>query len=54
MFRNLSRFTKAMIAYAVLGVLAATTLEDWRFRGSVLILLAGLAVLTWNAEKKQR
>jgi xanthine/uracil/vitamin C permease (AzgA family) len=53
-FTRLSRFAKAMLAYAALGVLAALTLDDSRIRGAVLILLAGLAVLTWNTQRKQQ
>jgi hypothetical protein len=45
------RYLAAMIAYAAIGVLAAATLDDWRFRAGVLILLAGLALKTWIAER---
>jgi hypothetical protein len=45
------RFRVAIIAYIGIAVLAAVTLEDWRFRAGVLILLAGLALKTWIAER---
>jgi len=40
------RFYRAMGAYAVLAILAWTTLDDG-MRWVVLILLAGLALKTW-------
>jgi hypothetical protein len=45
-----SRFYKAMAIYAVLGTLAAFTL-DGLIRAAVWILLAGLAVKTYIAYK---
>jgi len=47
-----SRLTLAIIAYVTLAVLAGLTLSDWRFRGAVWALLAGLAVKTWVATKR--
>ncbi len=47
-----SRFTLAMIAYAAIALLAGLTLSDWRFRGAVWAVLAGLAVKTWVATKR--
>ena len=41
-----SRFRTAMGAYAILAILAWTTLDDG-LRWLVLILLAGLALRTW-------
>ncbi len=43
-----------MLAYVLLGALAAATLKDWRFRAAVLIVLAGLAVKTWISERTRR
>jgi uncharacterized membrane protein len=40
------RFYKALLAFAVLGALAWTTL-DGRWRWFVLIVLAGLALKSW-------
>jgi len=41
-----SRFYKALVAYAILGTLAWTTLDgSWRW--FVLILLAGLVLKSW-------
>ncbi len=39
----------ALAVYAVLGALAALTLDDWRFRASVWLLLGALAVKSWIA-----
>ncbi len=41
-----SRFYKALVAYAILGTLACTTL-DGKWRWFILILLAGLALKSW-------
>ncbi len=46
-----ARFLLGMLAYVALGVLAAATLDDWRFRTAVLIVLAALAVKTWISER---
>ena len=40
------RFYKALVAYAILGTLAWTTL-DGKWRWFVLVLLAGLALKSW-------
>jgi hypothetical protein len=41
-----TRFYKALVAYALLGTLAWTTLDgSWRW--FVLIVLAGLALKSW-------
>jgi hypothetical protein len=41
-----SRFSKALAAYAVLGLLSYTTL-DGNVRWFLLILLGGLAIKSW-------
>jgi hypothetical protein len=38
-----------MCCFALLATMAALTLEDWRIRAAVLVLLAGLAAKTWIA-----
>jgi len=45
------RFVAAMTAYAILAVLAALTLDGGLMRNAVWILLAGLALKTWIAQK---
>ncbi|MGP8245673.1 MAG: hypothetical protein ACLQVN_14290 [Bryobacteraceae bacterium] len=45
------RFGSAMAAYAVLALLAAFTLDGGLMRDAVWILLAGLALKTWIAQK---
>ena len=45
------RFGAAMAAYAVLALLAALTLDGGLMRNAVWILLAGLALKTWIAQK---
>lgn len=45
------RFAYAMGTYAVLGLLAAFTLDGGLIRNAVWILLAGLAVKTYIAYK---
>jgi hypothetical protein len=45
------RFGAAMTAYAILAVLAAFTLDGGLMRNAVWILLAGLALKTWIAQK---
>ena len=49
-----TRLLLAFASYALLGVMACLTLSDWRFRGTVLVLLAALAVKTWVATRQQR
>ncbi len=44
-----NRLIVAMIAYAFLGIMAALTLTDWRFRTLVWVVLGGTAVKTWIA-----
>lgn len=51
---NERRFHVAMVVYTVLAVLALWTLDEWRIRAAVLILLAGLAVKSWIAMAKGR
>ena len=46
-----NRFVLAMIAYAALAVLAASTLSDHRIRGVTLAVLAMFAVKTWVRRK---
>ncbi len=48
------KFHLALVAYAVLAILAALTLEESRIRAAVLVLLAALAVKTWIAEMQHR
>ena len=45
------RFGSAMAAYAVLAILAAFTLDGGLMRNAVWVLLAGLAIKTWIAQK---
>ena len=45
------RFRAAVDAYAILAVLAAFTLDGGLMRNAVWILLAGLALKTWIAQK---
>jgi hypothetical protein len=40
-----------MIAYAVLGILAWTTIPDSRIRGGTLAILAMFAVKSWVRRK---
>ncbi|HWR50065.1 MAG TPA: hypothetical protein VN428_03105 [Bryobacteraceae bacterium] len=44
-----TRLLTGFILYGALGVLAAVTLDDWRFRGGVLLLIAAMAFKTWLA-----
>ncbi len=48
---KMSRLAMAMIAYAALGVLAATTLSDSRIRAMTLLMLALFAFKTWVRRK---
>lgn len=43
------RLLRAMVAYAVIALLAAFTLDGGLMRDAVWILMAGLAVKTWIA-----
>jgi hypothetical protein len=47
------RFLTAMLVYAALGLVAAFTLDDPRFRAVVWIYLGALAVKTWIAVKRR-
>jgi xanthine/uracil/vitamin C permease (AzgA family) len=49
-----NRFAVAMLAYAVLAALAATTLTDVKVRGVTLAILAMFAVRTWVQHRKQQ
>jgi hypothetical protein len=43
----MSRLTKALIAYSVLGVLALATLSDYRIRTLTLLILGLFAFKSW-------
>lgn len=43
------RLLLAMLCFAVLATMAGLTLEDWRLRAVVWIVLGGLAAKTWIA-----
>ncbi len=45
-----ARLITAMACYAVLALLCAFTLDDWRFRTGVWVLLGLFAVKTWIAQ----
>jgi hypothetical protein len=47
----MSRLAMAMIGYAALGVLAATTLTDSRIRAVTLLILALFAFKSWVRRK---
>ena len=47
----MKRFVIALIAYAVLAVLALTTLSDMRIRIATLAVLGLFAVKTWMRRK---
>ena len=49
-----SRFGVAMLTYAVIAVLAATTLSDTKIRGVTLAVLAMFALRTWVQHRKQQ
>jgi uncharacterized membrane protein YfcA len=48
---KMSRLAMAMIAYAALGVLAATTLSDSRIRAVTLLILGLFAFKSWVRRK---
>jgi hypothetical protein len=48
---RVSRLTGALLAYIVLGVLAATTLSDSRIRAVTLLILGLFAFKTWVRRK---
>jgi hypothetical protein len=48
---RVSRLTGALLAYVVLGVLAATTLSDSRIRAVTLLILGLFAFKTWVRRK---
>ena len=48
----MNRLFMALIAYAVLGVLSWTTIDDQRFRLATLAVLALFAVKTWVRRKE--
>ncbi len=48
----MNRFFMALGAYAVLAVLAWTTLSDPKFKFATLAILAMFAVRTWSWSKK--
>ncbi|MGA2922898.1 MAG: hypothetical protein ABSE28_17455 [Candidatus Sulfotelmatobacter sp.] len=47
----MSRLAMALIAYAVLGVLALTTLSDFRIRTLTLLILGLFAFKSWVRRK---
>jgi uncharacterized membrane protein YfcA len=47
----MSRLAMAMIAYAVVGALAFTTLSDFRVRSATLLILGLFAFKTWVRRK---
>ncbi len=49
----MNRFFVALGAYALLGVLAWTTLSDPKFKFATLAILAMFALRTWSWNKKQ-
>jgi membrane protein implicated in regulation of membrane protease activity len=49
----MNRFLVALGAYALLAVLAWTTLSDPKFKYATLAILAMFAVRTWSWSKKQ-
>ena len=48
---KMNRLAMAMIAYAALGVLAATTLSDSRIRAATLLILVFFALKSWVRRK---
>ncbi|HOL72157.1 MAG TPA: hypothetical protein PLP04_17740 [Bryobacteraceae bacterium] len=44
-----TRLLVALLCYAGLAAMAGLTLDDWRIRAAVWVLLAGLGVKTWIA-----
>lgn len=51
---TLRRLQGALISYAALAVIAILVLRDWRFRTAVLVLLAGLALMSYTAYLRER
>lgn len=49
-----SRLTIGVALYGGLALLAGVTLSDWRFRATVWVVLAGLALKTWVGERMRR
>jgi hypothetical protein len=47
----MSRLARALIAYAVVGVLAFATLSDFRIRSLTLLILALFAFKSWVRRK---
>jgi hypothetical protein len=47
----MSRLARALIAYAVVGVLAFATLSDFRIRSLTLLVLALFAFKSWVRRK---
>jgi hypothetical protein len=47
----MSRLARALIAYAVIGVLAFATLSDFRIRSLTLLVLALFAFKSWVRRK---
>lgn len=48
-----TRLLVAILCYAGLALMAGLTLDDWRIRAAVWILLAGLGVKTWIAAMRR-
>ena len=48
----MSRLAMALIAYAALAVLAATTLSDTRIRAATLVILGLFAFKSWVRRKE--
>ena len=48
----MSRLTRALIAYAVLGGLAFATLSDFRIRALTLLILGLFAFKSWVRRKE--
>jgi hypothetical protein len=48
----MSRLTRALIAYLVLGVLAFATLHDPRIRAGTLLIVGLFAFKTWMRRKE--
>jgi len=49
----MNRLWVALGAYAVLAILAATTIADQKFKLATLAILAMFAVRTWSWSRKQ-
>ena len=48
------RLRGALASYLVLAAIALGVLHDWRFRTAVLVLLAGLALMSYTAYLRER